>query len=206
MRHATAAWVGALFALVATPAWAALTLNVESIELAPGETGFVEVFVTELPPAQNENLFAYAIALNLPQESPIHFGPGPLVRETTHHPFVFPAGTAIEDRGSDEFRIRAAAFLDFNTAPQNITDDEGFLRVPVTWRRDYSGPCVRVPITFEMTGGLTEMSDDIGNVIEFVPVSGSVGGLCPEPSSLLLALIGTPLFALRRRRRLSPAA
>lgn len=193
--------------VLATSAQGALTLNVESLELAPGESGFLEVYATELPPAQNEFLVAYAIALNLPQGSPIHFGPGPLLLETTDHPFVFPGNTTIEDRGSDEYQIRAWVFLDLEVPQQHIDDNEGFLRVPVSFRSDYTGPCLRVPITFQLGRDMTELGDDVGALIDFVPVNGMVGGLlCPEPSSAMAVLFGSGLLALRRRRHRLTAA
>ena len=86
---------------------AALTLNVESIQLRPGDFGFVEVFFTELPPAANENLVAYAVALDIVGPPGLTFGPAPLLREPAAHTFVFAPGTPIDDTGSGPTRIRA---------------------------------------------------------------------------------------------------
>jgi hypothetical protein len=185
--------------LSAASARAALTLNVESIVLAPGETGFVEIFFNELPPAANENLVAYSVGLDLIGPPGVTFGPAPLLREPTEHTFVFAPGTPIDDTGSGPTRIRSSAAI--LTAPENIVDGEGVLRVPITMARD-APPGIR-QIVFNLTGGLTEFSDDIGNVIEFVPVNGRIG--IPEPSGACLAA-SVGLLALARRRRPPTAA
>jgi len=190
----------ALWALLlpAAAARGALTLNVESVQLAPGETGFIEVFFTELPPAQRERLVAYSVGLDLISQGGITFGPGPLLGEPTAHPFVFAPGTPIDDTGSGPTRIRAASAI--LTEPVNITDNMGLLRVPVTVAR--GAPQQRGAVAFVLTGGLTEFSDDVGNTIEFVPVNGAIetGGEVPEPSATLLAA-ACGLAALARRRR-----
>jgi hypothetical protein len=189
--------------VLATSAQGAVTLNIESTNFLPGQVAYIEVYATELPPAQNENLVAYSIGLNLPQGGPIIFGPGPRALAPVNHPFVFPAGTPIQDHGSTGYQIRASAALP--TGVENITDNEGFLRVPVSYVPGYNGPCVLAMVSFELRNGLTEMSDDIGNVIEFVPVPGVLNPLCPEPSSALVLLFGTGLLALRRRRHMLKA-
>jgi hypothetical protein len=192
-------FLGIVSACVFAPsiASAALTLNIERIELRPGDTGFIEVFFTESAPAANENLVAYAVGLDLPTNpgNAVSFGPAPLLRETTAHPFVFAPGTPIDDTGSNASRIRSSAAI--LTAPENIVDNEGVLRVPVTAAMS-AVPGSVIPVVFNLTGGLTEFSDDIGGVIEFVPVNGQVT-IVPEPAALGLLGIGGVLF-LRRRR------
>ena len=180
--------------LPAGAARGALTLSFEG-ELCPGETGFIEVFFTEIGPAENEGLVAYAVGLDLVAPRGVTFGPAPLLREPTEHPFVFAPGTPIDDTGSTATRICSSAAI--LTEPVNIDDDEGVLRVPVTVAPDaLFGNLV---IVFNLTGGLTEFSDDVGNAIPFVPVQGRIT-ICPEPSAACLAaLIG--LLALARRRR-----
>jgi len=190
-------FLGIVSACVFAPsiASAALQLNIESIELRPGDTGFIEVFFRETAPAANENLVAYAVGLDLPANPRgVSFAPAPLLRETTAHPFVFAPGTPIDDTGSSASRIRSSAAI--LTAPENIVDNEGVLRVPISVAQG-AAPGV-IPIVFNLTGGLTEFSDDIGNVIEFVPVNGAVT-IVPEPAALGLLGIGGVLF-LRRRR------
>jgi hypothetical protein len=188
--------------LVASPARAALTLNIESPRVRRGEVRFIEVFANEFAPAQDERLVAYSIGLTLPEGSPLMFGPGPIINVPVNHPFVFPAGTPIEDLGSNSRQVRALASV--QTGTENVTDNEGFLRVPISIRPDYEGPACLLVVNFELTGGLTEMSDDIGNVIEFVPVNGVF--ICPEPSSAMMILFGMGLVALRRRQRRRTAA
>jgi len=182
--------------LVASPARAALTLNIEAPRVRPGEIGFIEVFATEFPPAQEERLVAYSIGLRLPEGSPLMFGPGPIVNVPTRHPFVFPAGTPIEDLGSNARQVRALASIPVGS--ENITDNEGFLRVPISIRPDYTGPiCTVYLVLFELSGGATELSDDIGNVIEFVPMNGVF--VCPEPSATGVTVLLMGVWAQWRR-------
>lgn len=181
--------------LPAISARAALTLKVEDITLAPGETKFVEVFFTETAPAQNENLVAYAVGIDLVGPPGVTFGPAPVLREPTAHPFVFAPGTPIDDTGSGATRIRSSSAI--LTAPENITDNEGVLRFPVTMAPDATGATRYMNLV--LTGGLTEFSDDIGNVIEFIPINGTIRYL-PEPSAACPAGM-LALAALARRRR-----
>lgn len=186
-----------LFALLlpAAAARGALTLNIESIEFRPGESGFIEVFFTETAPAENERLVAYAVGLEIQGAPGITFGPSPLLREPVDHPFVFAPGTPIDDTGSGPTRIRSSSAI--LTEPVDINDNEGVLRVPITIAPDASFG--RRVISFNLTGGLTEFSDDVGNAIPFVAVSGFIDYI-PEPSALCTTgLLG--LAALARRRR-----
>ena len=185
--------------LFATSAQGALTLHMEGDPIfRPGEVEYIEIFVTELPPAQDERLVAYAIGLNLAEGSPLIFGPAPLLNEPVDHPFVFPPGTPIDDTGSTANRIRSLASI--VTAPVNIGDGAGLLRVPVSLRPGYNGPWfTSVGLTFELSGGLTEFSDDIGQVIPFTPVPWS-WIIIPEPSAAAIAAGGLWLLARRRRR------
>ena len=188
----------ALWALLlpAAAARGALTLNVESVQLAPGETGFIEVFFTEVPPAENERLVAYAVGLDVPSIPGVVFGPAPLLLEPVTHPFVFAPGTPIDDTGSGPNRIRSSAAI--LTEPVDIRDGAGVLRVPITFESDAGYG--RWPIVFNLTGGLTEFSDDVGNVIPFVPVNGMITYV-PEPSATFLAAAcGMDVLARRRRQ------
>ena len=185
----------ALLLLPTAAARGALTLNVRVEPLCPGETSFLEVFFTEIGPTENEELVAYSVGLDLIGGSGITFGPAPLLREPVDHPFVFAPGTPIDDTGSGPTRIRSSAAI--LTAPVDITNNAGVLRVPITARDNLIGVGV---IAFNLTGGLTEFSDDIGNVIEFVPVSGRIT-FCPEPSAACLMGLGAVAAPAWRRRQ-----
>ncbi|HZN66505.1 MAG TPA: hypothetical protein VFB66_14545, partial [Tepidisphaeraceae bacterium] len=117
------------------------------------------------------------------------------------HPFVFAPGTPIDDTGSTATRIRSSAAI--LTEPVDINDNEAVLRVPITVPPGAFG---LVRIVFNLTGGLTEFSDDVGNVIPFVPVNGTIT-ICPEPSAAcLVAPIGMLALARRRRRTTASAS
>jgi hypothetical protein len=203
-------FLGIVSACVLAPsiASAALTLRIDdgsadgtpTIDLRPGESGFIEVFAEETAPVETEVLLAYSVGLNLPAGSGVTFDPTPrtgaAVSRTQRHTFIFdPTNNAsYTDTGSSASAIRLLIDAD---APEDVANGDGFLRVPI----QISGTAVpgQYALTFQLTGGgATELSDDIGGAIPFTPVNAMVN-VIPEPAALgLLGFAG--LLALRRRR------
>jgi hypothetical protein len=180
-----------------------LFLNVESVQLAPGESGAVEVYFTELPqtPAPDEQLVGYFVTLALPG------GPaGPRFGVPTlpvDHPFVLP-GARLSGALEGETRVSGVVgFPSTPVLPQDIEDGEGVLRVPVSVPLDT--PPGAYPITVVRVGGYgTEFHDRDSRTIAFLPMDGYV--YVPEPSStgylaLVLAVISLGRHPGRRLAR-----
>jgi hypothetical protein len=130
MRRSLLTAVAAASALASPPAFASLVLNVADVRLSPTPTAVtrpVEVFFTESAPAENEQLRAYHLRINLDNK-----GTGitlvPPGTAPTAHPWVLPAGSSFTDFNSTTATVRIAADT---TTPQNIDHNEGVLRFSV---------------------------------------------------------------------------
>ena len=187
-------FLGIVSACILAPsiASAALTLTIPRVDVRPGDSGALEVFFTETGGTPDENLVAYSVGLNMGGQPGVSFIPPPVA--PTGRPFVFPAGTPVDDTGSNASRVRSLSALPSGDA--DITNGAGVLRIPFTVAQ--GAALGERPVTFELQGGLTEFSDDIGGIIEFTPVNGAIN-VIPEPAALGLLGIGGVLF-LRRRR------
>jgi hypothetical protein len=189
--------------VVGTPARGALVLNIDTggggVCLAPGEVKYLEVYFDEVPPAEDERLILYAIGLRIPTNTGLIFGPGSLVGKTVEHPFVLPEDSTVDVLRATEHEI--GAFVEQPLSLLNgvdIRDGAGVLRFPVMLRPGaVFGPAV---VTFDLAPGRTEFANEVGELIPFVPTTGSFT-ICPDPSFAGVVLFGAGLAALRRNRR-----
>lgn len=191
----------AALALAPSAASAALILNVETITLPASPqadfTGNIEVFFTEQAPAEDENLTAFNIKLDLTQGGTnIAFVPPAVV--PTDHPFVFQGVSAtVTDFGSDATTVLFGADV-ANASAQNIDDTEGVLRIPV--RIPAGTPEGFYPIVVDEAN--TVFTNPATDTILFAIQNGGVQvGPIPEPTTFGLVTLGGGLLALRRRRK-----
>ena len=208
-------FLGIVSACVFAPsAFGVLTLNIDTKAVRPGESGAIEVFFTELPPAVNERLALYALGVNLQGAPGVTFGQSDaegnvsFVEVPTEHPWVFsgipgsPRPT-LEDLGTST-ASQVRAFGELPTRIQvgvDITNEKGgVLRIPFSVA---PGAALGLrQIVIEQTEvGATDFVDDAGELIPFIanplPTQGIL--VVPEPAALSLLGIGGVLF-LRRRR------
>ena len=184
----------------ATPARAGIVISAPNDIPATAGTSMAS-FDVSLTVTGTERIGAFQFKLDLPDGSGVRFVSADLPPANYLFPDSAGVGSTIDNAGLTIF----VGDLELNPPGYAMLTDTTVSLGRIVFRLDQGTPGGTVPLTFDMDPLQTIILDDNGSPLDAVAQSGSIfvtAAAVPEPSTLLLGIIGGITVATARRWRL----
>jgi len=186
-----------LLASITSVALSAINLQVENeiIESSSSAiTGDLDIFFNVTPGDTSPPLAGYDVVINFTPIPGVVFGL-PLANVPGRLPVLLPGQSTFGTTGTDVNLGRIRVTADANPGfDQTIDSLDGLIRIPFTVAPNTIGS---VPFTIDASNA--DLADSLGNPILFTPINGGLT-IVPEPSSLLLCILGLIAVVVVARR------